>query len=119
MLHIGYVILGLLSGILSGLVGIGGGILIIPALVYVFKFTQHHAQGTTLALMLPPIGILAVWTYHKFGYVQWLPAGLICLGFVFGGWVGARFAVNIPKENLSRIFEMVLVLVGVYMIFKK
>lgn len=119
MFHLGYVVLGLFAGILSGLVGIGGGILIIPALVYIFKFSQHQAQGTTLALMLPPIGLLAVWTYYKWGYIQWIPAGLICLGFLFGGWMGARVAVTIPKETLSRVFGTVLVLVGLYMIFKK
>jgi uncharacterized membrane protein YfcA len=75
-----YLILGIFAGTLSGLVGIGGGIVIVPALVFLFGFSQHSAQGTTLALMVPPIGILAAWTYYQQGYVDRI-AGFICAGF--------------------------------------
>ena len=115
----GYVILGLAAGVLSGLVGIGGGILIIPALVFLFGFTQQTAQGTTLALMVPPIGILAAWTYYQQGYVDIKAAGLICAGFVIGGYFGAKLAVSIPKDLLQKIFGGFLLLVSLKMLFTK
>jgi uncharacterized membrane protein YfcA len=76
-----YVLLGLIAGTLSGLVGIGGAVLIIPALVWFFGMSQHNAQGTTLALMVPPIGILAAWSYYRAGYADLKAAALICGGF--------------------------------------
>ncbi len=117
--YIFYVILGLVAGIASGLVGIGGGIIIVPSLVYLFKFSQHQAQGTTLALMVPPIGILAAWTYFKEGYVNIPVALLICLGFVLGGYFGAKIAAGIPDLMLKKIFGGVMVIMGLYMIFWK
>jgi uncharacterized membrane protein YfcA len=116
---IGIVVVGLLAGGLSGLFGIGGGIIIIPALVYLFGFTQHLAQGTTLAFMIPPIGLLAAWTYWKQGNVNLLAAGLICLGFVFGAWLGAKYAHSIPELLLRRSFGVLLAVVSVKMIFGK
>jgi uncharacterized membrane protein YfcA len=101
------------------LVGIGGGILIIPALVFLFGFTQQQAQGTTLALMVPPIGILAAWTYYTQGYVDVKVAGLICAGFVVGGYFGAKLAVGIPKDLLQKIFGGFLLLVSLKMLFTK
>jgi len=79
-----YLLLGLAAGILSGLIGIGGGMIIVPALVFLFGFSQHLAQGTTLALLVPPIGILAAWTYYQQGYVDLHTAAYICAGFFFG-----------------------------------
>ncbi len=117
--YIFYVILGLVAGIASGLVGIGGGVIIVPSLVYLFKFSQHQAQGTTLALMVPPIGILAAWTYFKEGYVNIPVALLICLGFVLGGYFGAKIAAGIPDLMLKKIFGGVMVIMGLYMIFWK
>src|SRR3989304_7207621 len=97
-------LLGLLSGVFSGLIGIGGAIIIIPSLVLLFGLSQHTAQGTTLALMVPPIGLLAAWTYYKQGFVDLKIAGLICLGFFVGGLLGAKFAAEIPDEILRKIF---------------
>lgn len=114
-----YLLLGLFTGILSGLFGIGGAIIIIPTLVLLFKLNQHMAQGTTLALMVPPIGLLAAWTYYKQGYVDFKIAGLICLGFFFGGLIGAKFAVNIPDQILRKMFGVLLLLVSLRMIFMK
>lgn len=114
-----YILLGLAAGVLSGLVGIGGGILIIPALVYLFGFTQQQAQGTTLALMVPPIGILAAWAYYQQGQVDLKVAGLICAGFVVGGWLGAKLAVSIPNHLLQKIFGAFLLLVSLKMLFSK
>ena len=116
---ISYLLLGLAAGILSGLVGIGGGILIVPALVFLFGFSQQQAQGTTLALLVPPIGILAAWIYYQHGFVN-LQAGLfIAVGFIAGSFYGARFVTRIPNPTLEKIFGVFLVMVGLKMIFGK
>jgi len=114
-----YLLLGLVTGIFSGLIGIGGAIIIIPALVLLFGLSQHAAQGTTLALMVPPIGLLAAWTYYKQGFVDFKIAGLICLGFFFGGLVGAKFATDIPEDILRKIFGVILLAASLRMIFYK
>jgi uncharacterized protein len=110
-------LIGLAAGVLSGLLGIGGGILLVPCLVYVFGLSQHAAQGTTLALMVPPIGLLAPWTYYKEGYVDVRIAAVICLGFFLGGLFGAKFATSINEEFLKKVFGIALLLVAVKMIF--
>ncbi|MBN1509132.1 MAG: TSUP family transporter [Sedimentisphaerales bacterium] len=112
-------ILGLLAGTLSGLLGIGGGVIIIPILVFVFGLTQHEAQGTTLALMVPPIGLLAAWTYYKHGHVNVGMAALICLGFFFGGLLGARLASVISGVLLKRLFGIALLITALKMILAK
>jgi len=96
-----YIFLGICSGILSGFMGIGGGIVVIPALVYVFGFSQHQAQGTTLALMVPPIGLLAAWKYYQEGYVDFHAAILIALGFLAGSFLGAGLSVTVSNRTLS------------------
>jgi uncharacterized membrane protein YfcA len=113
-----YVLLGIVAGILSGLIGIGGGIIIVPALVFFFGLSQYKAQGTTIALMVPPIGILAAWTYFKQGYVDLHIALFVCVGFILGGLVGARMAVGLPVLLLEKIFGGVLLLVGLKLLFK-
>jgi uncharacterized membrane protein YfcA len=112
-------IVGLTAGILSGLLGIGGGILIVPCLVLVFGLSQHAAQGTTLALMVPPIGLLAAWTYYKQGNVDIGVAALICLGFFFGGLIGAKFAGAINAPLLKRLFGVLMLVVAIKMIWAK
>lgn len=114
-----YVLLGLITGIFSGLIGIGGAIIIIPALVLLFGLSQHTAQGTTLALMVPPIGLLAAWTYYKAGFVDFKIAALICAGFFFGGLIGALFATEIPEQLLRKIFGLVLLAASLRMILFK
>ena len=114
-----FLLLGLITGIFSGLIGIGGAIIIIPSLVLVFSMSQHMAQGTTLALMVPPIGLLAAWTYYKAGFVDLKAAALICAGFFVGGFIGARFVADIPDLLLKRIFGIVLLLAALKMIFTK
>jgi hypothetical protein len=113
------IVLGLAAGVLSGLLGIGGGIILIPALIFVFGLSQQQAQGTTLALMVPPIGILAAWTYYKHGFVDIKIASLICIGFIIGGLFGAEWAVTLPKDVLRRIFGVALFLISLHMIFVK
>jgi uncharacterized membrane protein YfcA len=114
-----YLILGLVTGVFSGLIGIGGAIIIIPCLVLFFGLSQHTAQGTTLALMVPPIGLLAAWIYYKQGFVDLKIAALICLGFFIGGLLGAKFAMKIPDELLRRIFGVILLIASLRMILTR
>jgi hypothetical protein len=114
-----FIFTGLLAGLLSGLIGIGGGTIIIPILVIFFGLSQKMAQGTTLALLVPPIGILAAWTYYKEGFVNFPIAALMCVGFVFGGLIGAKFAVNLSNQTLERIFGIALLIISLKMIFAK
>ncbi|MBU2540892.1 MAG: TSUP family transporter [Candidatus Omnitrophica bacterium] len=113
-----YILIGLFAGAISGLIGIGGGIVIVPALIYLFRFSQHAAQGTTLAMLIPPIGILAALTYYKQGHVNLPVAGFICLGFVIGGFLGAKFAVGFSEPVLRKIFGACLLVIASYMIIK-
>lgn len=114
-----FIILGLVAGIFSGVIGLGGGIIIVPALVFIFGLTQEQAQGTTLALMVPPIGILAAYTYYQHGYVDLKIAALVCVGFVLGGWLGAKVAVQLPREALQKIFALFLFFLSIKMFFTK
>lgn len=114
-----YLLLGLVAGIFSGLIGIGGGIILVPAMVLLFGLSQHTAQGTTLALMVPPIGLLAAWTYYKQGFIDLKIAGLVCLGFFVGGLVGAKFATGVSDQVLRKIFGAVLLVASLKMIFGK
>lgn len=113
-----FLLLGLAAGAVSGLVGIGGGIIVVPALIFLFGFSQHAAQGTTLAMMVPPIGILAAWTYYTQGYVDIKVAGLLCAGFVFGGLLGARLAVTLSNPVLEKVFGAALLIVSLRMLLK-
>ena len=111
-------LLGVAIGVVSGLVGIGGGALLIPALVFGYGMTQHKAQGTSLATMLLPIGIFAFWKYYKAGDVDLRLAILIALGFALGGWIGGSWAVQVSDVALRRGFAVVLIIVAVRMLFK-
>jgi uncharacterized protein len=114
-----FLLLGGLSGILSGFLGIGGGTLIIPILIYFFGFSQHMAQGTTLATMVPPIGLLAAMKYWQTGNVDIYAAFLISIGFFLGGYWGAGFADVFPDLYLKRIFGGFLFCISLSMIFGK
>ena len=114
--NLAYVLLGIAAGVLSGLIGIGGGIIIVPALVFFFGFTQLKAQGTTIALMVPPIGLLAAWTYYQKGYVDIKVASLVCLGFVVGGLVGANIATGLSNVVLEKVFGIILLFIALKML---
>jgi uncharacterized protein len=114
-----YIILGLAAGIFSGVFGLGGGTILIPVLVYLFGLTQHQAQGTTLAIMIPPIGLLAALRYYYSGNVKLGMAGFICLGFFFGGLIGANLVQNLSDPMLKRLFGIFLLFVSVEMIMAK
>lgn len=110
-------IVGVIAGIVSGITGIGGGIIILPALIFLFGFSQHQAQGTTLALLVPPIDILAAWTYYKQGYVDIKVAALLCVGFVLGGWFGAKIGTVLSNVILARIFGVLLLVSALRVMF--
>ncbi|MFH1338601.1 MAG: sulfite exporter TauE/SafE family protein [Candidatus Omnitrophota bacterium] len=114
-----YIALGLLAGTCSGFLGIGGGTIIIPVLVYAFGLTQHQAQGTTLALMIPPIGLLAALKYYHEGNVNIQIAVFICLGFFIGGLLGAYLVTPIPDPVLKKVFGLFLMGVAIKMILGK
>ena len=114
-----YILLGLVAGTISGLLGIGGAVIIIPALVFLFGLSQHQAQGTTLALMVPPIGLLAAWTYYKQGFVDLKLAAFVCLGFFIGGFLGSKFAISVPSAILSRAFGGMLLLIAIKLLIGK
>lgn len=114
-----YVILGIVAGIFGGMFGIGGGTILIPALVFLFGLSQHQAQGTTLAIMIPPIGLLAALRYYYSGNVKLGMAGFICLGFFIGGLIGANFVHNVSDPVLKRLFGVFLLFVSLEMILSK
>ena len=119
LIAIEFLILGLVAGVFGGIFGLGGGTILIPALVYIFGFSQHLAQGTSLAIMVPPIGLLAAWKYYTNGYVDLHAAPLICLGFFFGGLLGAVMIQPVSDLLLKRLFGGFLWLVALKMIFGK
>lgn len=111
------ILIGLAAGVLSGMIGIGGGIIIVPALVYVLGFSQQQAQGTSLGLLLLPVGILAVLNYYKQGYIDVKVVGIMCVTFVLGGWLGSKLSISLPQEAVKKIFAVVLLLVAGKMLF--
>lgn len=114
---LGLVALGILAGAFSGVVGIGGGIIIVPALVYLFGLSQHQAQGTTLGLLMFPVGVLAVIQYYKQGYVDYRYVLFIAAGFIIGGYVGGKAAVTLPEPVIRKIFALLMIGIAVKMLF--
>lgn len=112
-------LVGLIAGFLSGLVGIGGGIIIVPVLVYFFNMNQKMAQGTTLFMFLFPIGILGVYNYYKGGYIDYKSALIIAATFIIGSYYGSKTVIGIDTKIMKQIFGGVLVLVGIKMLFNK
>ena len=113
------IIIGLLAGVLSGLVGVGGGILMIPLLIIFLGLTQHEAQGTALFAMLPPIGILAAINYYKEGFVKWEYAIVIAFTFVIGGYLGSKLSPSLPPQTVRRIFGIIMLLGAIKLISSK
>lgn len=112
---LGYLLIGLFAGTASGLLGIGGAILIIPLLVHGFGFDQKLAQGTTLMLMVPPIGLMAALEYYRKGFVDMKAAAVIAVFFFIGGFVGAKLAIKIDPQILRKIFAVFLMIVSIRM----
>jgi len=111
--------IGLMAGMLSGLVGVGGGIIIVPALIYFMSMSQHEAQGTSLAVLLLPVGIFAVMNYYKAGYVDVKTTLIIASTFVIGGFIGSKIAISIDQNLIKKIFGVFLLLVALKMIIGK
>lgn len=115
MSQLSYILLGLAAGTFSGFMGIGGGILLAPALVYIFGLSQHQAQGTSLAVMIPPITLLAALKYYYSGNVRLDMAVFIALGFIVGGVLGATLVNWVPDTVLKKVFGLILLLIGIKM----
>jgi len=113
------IIIGLLAGFLSGLVGVGGGILMIPLMIIFLGFSQHQAQGTALFAMLPPIGILAAINYYKGGFIDWEHAVVIAFAFVGGGYFGSKLSLSLSPEIIRRIFGIVMLIGAIKLIFSR
>ncbi len=112
------ILVGIAAGMLSGLVGVGGGIIIVPALVYLLGFTQKQAQGTSLGLLLLPVGIIAVMQYYKQGHINLSYVAVIAISFILGSFFGSKIATtNLSDEKLKRIFAIILMLVSIKMLF--
>ncbi len=110
-------LIGLTAGVLSGVIGIGGGIIIVPALVYFIGFSQRTAQGTSLAILLLPIGLLGVMQFYKAGYVDIKVTAVIALAFFIGSYFGSRIALTVPQDILKKCFAVLLLVIGIKMLF--
>jgi|TARA_B100000768_G_C11172453_1_gene329305 hypothetical protein len=113
------IIIGLFAGIISGLVGVGGGILMIPLLIILLGLTQHQAQGTALFAMLPPIGILAAINYYNEGFVKLEYAIVIAFTFVIGGYLGSKLSLSLPPQTVRRVFGIIMLLGAIKLIASK
>lgn len=111
------VIIGLLAGMLSGLVGIGGGIIIVPFLVYFLGFSQKDAQGTSLFILLLPVGLLAVRNYYVEGHVNIKIGLIVALTFVVGAYLGSKLLSRLNDDVVKKIFAIVMMLVAIKMLF--
>ncbi len=111
--------IGLLAGFLSGLIGIGGGIVIVPLLVYLFSMNQKMAQGTTLFMFLFPVGILGVYNYHKAGLIDYKMAAIMAITFIVGSYFGAKTVVVIDTKIVKQLFGAIIILIGFKMLFNK
>ena len=112
-------LVGLLAGFLSGLIGIGGGILIVPVLVYLLAMNQKTAQGTTLFMFLLPIGLLGVYNYYKAGHVDFKSAAIMAITFIIGSYFGSKTAITIDTKLVKQIFGLVIILIGIKMLWNK
>ena len=111
------IIIGIAAGILGGLVGVGGGIIIVPSLIYFLAFSQKQAQGTSLGILLLPIGIFGVWQYYRSGYVDFRTVWLVALGFLAGSYFGSKIALSLSQETVKKIFAVLMIIIACKMLF--
>ncbi|MDX9724908.1 MAG: sulfite exporter TauE/SafE family protein [Bacteroidales bacterium] len=111
--------IGILTGFMAGLLGIGGAIIMVPALIFLLGLSQQGAQGTSLAVMLPPIGLIAAYNYFKAGHVNLKYALILAVMFVAGSYFGSKLAIDLPQPLLKKIFGILLLAVAVKMLFSK
>ncbi len=108
---------GIAAGMLSGMVGVGGGIIIVPALIYFLGYSQMNAQGTSLALIMLPVGFLGVVQYYKMGHINYNIVMIIAVGFVLGSFFGSKFALSLPQETMKKTFAILMILIAIKMLF--
>ncbi len=114
------VIIGLAAGILSGFMGVGGGVVMIPLMILLLGYDQHAAQGTSLAVLAVPVTFVAAYTYHSTGHpINWRYALVIALFFIVGGYIGSKFAVKIDQNILKKIFAGILIVAAIKLFFSK
>lgn len=111
------ILIGVASGILGGMVGVGGGIIIVPALVYFLGFSQHTAQGTSLGLIMLPVGIFGVMQYYKQGHVDFKVVGILAVGFLTGSYFGSKLALSLSQESIKKLFAVLMIIIAVKMLF--
>jgi uncharacterized membrane protein YfcA len=119
MLNLSFILIGVLTGIYSGFLGLGGGLIVVPILVYIYGLSQQQAQGTSLAMMVPPITLLAVMRYYQGGNVKVDIAIFLALGFLLGSLIGANFANSLQESIVKKVFGVVLFAVSIKMIFSR
>lgn len=110
-------VIGLAAGFLSGLIGIGGGIILVPALVFFLGLSQKQAQGTSLGVLLLPVGALAVWQYYKQGHINFNYIILISVSFIAGGYLGSKLALSISDDKMKKIFAIIMMILSIKMLF--
>jgi uncharacterized protein len=113
------IVIGIITGVMAGMLGIGGAIIMIPALVFLLGISQQTAQGTSLAVMLPPVGIIAAYNYYKEGQVNIRFAIILAIFFLVGSYFGSKLALNLPQAVLKKIFGILLLLVAAKMLLSK
>ena len=113
------ILIGVIAGGFSGFVGLGGGVIIVPALVFILGMSQHMSQGNNLAMMIPPIGILAVINYYKKGLVDMNSGVILALSFVIGGYFGSRLALSVSPEIIKKVFGVIIIALALKMMFSK
>ncbi len=113
------IMIGLIAGLFSGSLGVGGAIIVIPSLIFFLGLSQHQAQGTSLAFMIPPVTLLAVINYSKQGYVNWKYALILAVMFFIGAYIGSVISVSIPEKVLKKLFGALLLFIAAKMIFSK
>jgi len=111
------ILVGIAAGILGGLVGVGGGIIIVPALVYFVGFSQKTAQGTSLGLIMLPVGIFGVLQYYKQGHVDFRIVGILAVGFLAGSYFGSKVALSLPQETIKKVFAILMIVIAIKMLF--
>ncbi|MAN58646.1 MAG: permease [Flavobacteriaceae bacterium] len=113
------VVIGLMAGILSGFMGVGGGVIMIPLMILLLGYSQHEAQGTSLAVLAIPVTFLAAYNYYDAGHVNWKFAIVMALAFVVGGYLGSKFAISLDQSVLKKIFGIVLLVAAIKLFFDK
>jgi len=111
------ILVGIAAGLLSGLVGVGGGIIIVPALVFFLGFSQKMAQGTSLGILLLPVGILGVIQYYKQGFIDWKVVLVISAAFLIGSYFGSKIALRLPQESVKKLFAVFMILIAIKLLF--